>query len=226
MKKLKGLLFEYEDGSTKSVSANNLAASVHFALAAAGFCSPPEQISAAGYYLVLEWKDGWKEVVGINQGAASLIRYYVNRRIEDQGRIALDVGEDYPQLRIIERRPMEISRLLIVGDAGVKSYELQSVIESYEGIFEDGGKKEYKKFDIANSYFQNEFSEGPENLASIKNDVANELKKKGLSAQDLLCLPPEQRIREYQQIGKAMGIMAVERQNDVYGFLETLLRKL
>jgi hypothetical protein len=226
MKKLKSLLFEYEDGSTKSVHANNLDASVHSKLAASGFCSPPEQISAAKHYLILEWKDGWREVVAISADDASLIRYYVIRRIEDRGRLALDVGEAYPQLRIIERLPMEMSRLLIVSDTSVKSYRLQSTIESYEGIFEDGGKKEYKKFDRANPCFQNEFSEGPENIAEIKNAVAGAAKKKGLSAEDLLLLDPEQRVRKYQEIAKTLSLTGVERESDVYGLIEIMLRKL
>jgi hypothetical protein len=226
MKKLKSLLLEYEDGSTKHVDANDLDSNVHSSLATSGLCSPPAQISAARHFLILEWKDGWKEVVAIHNDVASLIRYYVIRRIEERGRLAIDVGGVYPQLRIIERLPMDISRLLIISDSGVKSYGLQSIIESYEGIFEDGGKKEYKKFDRENPSFQNEFNEGPETIAEIKNSVAAAIGKKGVSAPDLLRLDPEERVREYQEIAKIVGITGMERQSDVCGLIEIMLRKL
>lgn len=226
MKGLKRLILEYEDGSTKSISWNNIDVRVQSTLADAGLCTPSPEISSAKNYLILQWKDGWKEVVAINSDIASVIRYYVIRRIEDRGRLALDVGAEYPELLVIERLPDEVSRLLIVGDSGVKACGLESVLEGYEGIFEAGGKREYKKYDKANPHFEKEFSEAPENIADIKNALAAALNNKGLRADELLHLDQGRRIQEYKDIARMAGIRGAKRQSDVYGFIEVILRNL
>jgi hypothetical protein len=164
--------------------------------------------------------------MAINSDVADLLRYYVIRRIEDRGRLVLDLGTDYPELKVIERTPMEISRLLIVGDDSVKSYNLELEVEGYEGTFEAGGKKEFTRYDRDNPYFQGEYSEVSENISEIESAVLAVLKDKKLAPADLLSMEQDRRIQEYVDIALIAGIKGVQRQSDVYGFIELILKKL
>ncbi len=226
MRKLKRLIIEYEDGTGKRLESGEIGTVLQASLADAGLCSPPPEISQAKYYLMLQWKDGWREVVSVDGDAANLLRYYVIRRIEDRGRLVLDLGIDYPELQMIERTPMDISRLLIVGDGSVKSYNLELEVEGYEGTFEAGGKKEFTKYDRDNPYFNGEFSEAPDITDEIENAVAAVLKDKGLAPADLLSMEQDRRIQEYADIARITGIRGAHRQSDVYGFIELILKKL
>jgi hypothetical protein len=226
MKKLKNISLQYEDGTSQNIGFNNLDVGTQMALVRAGLCDPPPEISSAKHYLILQWKDGWKEVLAINSDTADLIRYYVIRRIEDRGRIALDVGSQYPELTILERRPADLSRMLIVGDGSVKSYELQAELESYEGIFEAGGKREYKKYDKSNPYFKHSFSEGHEGISGIENSITEILKKKNLDSSALLSMDQVHRMLEYKEIAGLAGLKGSQKQSDVYGFIELILKGL
>jgi hypothetical protein len=226
MKKLKCLLLEYEDGTQTRMGMDNIDAGLQLALAKSGLCCSPPEISSAKHFLILQWRDGWQEVVSINSDVASLLRYYVIRRIEDRGRLALDVGTEYPQLLIIERIPREIDRILLVSDSGVKSYGLHIELEGYEGTFEAGGKREYLKYDSSNPRFQSEFSETPESITHIESAVAGMLSEKGLRPDELLSLEEGQRLQEYKDIARVVGIRGAERQSDVYGLIELILRNL
>ena len=226
MKKLKRLIIEYEDGTGKRLEPGEIGAAVQSSLADAGLCTQLPEISQAKHYLVMQWKDGWQEVMSINGNVADLLRYYVISRIEDRGRLVLDLGADYPELQVIERTPMEIRRLLIVGSGSVKSYNLELEVEGYEGTFEAGGKKEFTRYDRDNPYFQSEFSEAPDITGEIENTVAAVLKDKGLNPADLLATEQDRRIQEYADIARTAGIRGAQRQSDVYGFLELVLKKL
>jgi hypothetical protein len=226
MKKLKGLELEYEDGTRQRINPDDLDINLQYRLTELGLCSAPPEISRSKHYLIMEWRNGWRETVAVNHDAASLIRYFVIHRLEDRGRLSLDVGDENPELMIIERLPSQLSRLLIVGDGGVKAYELGSELEVYEGIFEAGGKKEYWKYDRENPHFQKAYSESPEGIKDIENAVAGALKEKGLSPAGLLAAAPDKRREAYRDIAVEAGIRGMKRQSDVYGLVEMLLRRL
>ncbi len=226
MKKLKSLRLVYEDGTEKVLDASELEASLQSALAGSGLSEAPPEISPAGNYLVMEWKDGWQEVMAVNSDIAELLRYYVIRRIENKGRLVLDTGADYPELTIVERTPMDISRILLVGESGVRSYSLEHEIEGYEGTFEAGGKKEFTKYDRENPDFNNNLSISPESIKGIMKSISNILADKKLSPDKLLAMEKDRRIREYAGIAKTAGIRGVKKQSDVYGFVELVLKKM
>ena len=174
----------------------------------------------------MEWKDGWQEVMAVNSDISELLRYYVIRRIEDKGRLVLDTGADYPELTIVERTPMDISRILLVDDNGVKSCSLEQEVEGYEGTFEAGGKKEFTKYDRENPHFKNELSTAPESIDGIRKAIGAVLADRNLSPEGLLAMEKDRRIREYSEIAAAAGIRGAKRQSDVYGFIELVLKKL
>jgi len=226
MKELNGLELEYKDGSRVKIGAEGLDGRLHYRLAELGLCAAPAEITAAPHFLVLEWQNGWRETMPVHHETASLIRYFVINRIEDRGRFSLDVGGENPELTVIERQPGQLSRILIVGENDTKAYEMGSELEVYEGIFDAGGKKEYWKYDRENPHFEAAYSESPESLKEIRGAVAGALKEKGLDAAALLEAPPEERIEAYRDIAAAAGIRGMKTQSDVYGLIETIVKRL
>jgi hypothetical protein len=225
MSQPKRLVVAYEDGSTKEADFSGLDGQLRLKLAQLGLCPPPDEVGTAKHYLLMRWQDGWHEVIGIDADAAELLRYYVIQRIEDRGRLSLDVGADYPELIIVERTPRELIAATIVGGDGVKSYALGSEAERWEGIFEAGGKKEFVKYDKTSDAYPHERVEGPEALAEIGDALLDELEKKGLTPKALLSMEEPLRIAEYKALAGSVGIRGARKQQDVYGFIEMLLRR-
>src|SRR5665647_1395196 len=108
MSQPKRLLVAYEDGSTKEADFAEIDGQLRLKLAQLGLCPPPDRVGASKHYLLIRWRDGWQEVFGIETESAELLRYYVIQRIEDRGRLSIDVGADYPELLIVERTPRDV----------------------------------------------------------------------------------------------------------------------
>lgn len=108
------VVVHYEDGLEQEISVSSLSDKTLSELAAVGV----EQIEfkdSARRYLLLEWNDGWKEVVKVPGDVTELIRYYVIRRPEDTGRLIVDRKEsEYPELVEIMRKPKELKRVTVV----------------------------------------------------------------------------------------------------------------
>lgn len=224
--KLKNISLNYEDGTTKTFNTGELSNQLRTALTEAGFYKPTSEISKAKNYIVMQWGDGWKEVMAVNSDFVDLIRYYVIRRIEDRGRIALDTRTGYPELIVIERQPKEMCRMMIINGKKVKSYGLETEIERYEGIFEDGGKKEYKKFERGEPFFTNQIDESGDNLDDIKNAVSETLKKLNILPDELINMDTDLRMVKYKDIARVANIYGFKSEGDVYGFIELILKNL
>jgi hypothetical protein len=222
---LRRVVVEYEDGSTKAMDFNKLSRTSQLEISRAVDCSPSLDMYSAKY-LLLGWRDGWHEVIATNGDSIELLRYHVIRRIEDQGRLALEVGTSYPQLFIIDRMPRDLNSLLILDSNSAKYYELDSEVETWEGIFEAGGKKEYVKYDKTDPRYLQEYRESEEILSKLMNSVKLGLEKEKLSTEDLLAKDKSIRTKEYEKIAQEMGIRGKERQQDVYGFIELLVTRL
>jgi len=66
-------------------------------------------------HVLLEWKDGWKEVIMVPGDVVDLLRYYVITRPEDVGRLVIERNDpDYPELIVISRKPKEITRVSLI----------------------------------------------------------------------------------------------------------------
>ena len=223
MKNIRRISIEYEDGGRKELEADEIDENVLSALGNTGLSSPP-LIPEAESYLVLEWKDVWREVVSIKSNAAELLRYYVISRIEDRGRLVLDIGGDYPELEIIERLPAELARLLLVDEKGSRAYLLDREIEGYEGTFEAGGKKEFTRYDRDNPEFQRQVQELPEIIGDIEKSVARALREKDLSPEALLAMDEEQQAAECLDIASRAGIHGMKSRADVRGFTRKIIK--
>lgn len=222
----KRLIVEYEDGSTKAIDFNNIDTETLAKLARAGICPVPGKTGMERTYLLMQWADNNREVLGISGKTVDLLRYYVIKRIEEQGRLAINIGADYPELFILTRMPMQLRSLLLIGNEGDKKYNLESEVERWEGIFEEGGKKEYIKYDSTDQKYPHGSGDASGVLSEIMNSVKNALNEKGSSPQKVLDFDRTQAVEEYNEIARAIGIRAYQNQADVCGFIDFIVRKL
>jgi hypothetical protein len=225
MNQPKRLVVVYDDGSTKEADVGKLDPQLRLRLAQFGLLPPLEHVGVSKHYLVVRWRDGWQEVFGVDADSAELLRYYVIERIEDRGRLSLEVGSEYPELLIIERTPREVAEAIIVGDGGVRSYALESQVERWEGIYEDGGKKEFVKYDKTNDVYPHHSSSDSDALARLVDNLRTKLTEKGLTPQGLLSMGEPARIAGYRELAVALGLRGGRKQEDVYGLIEMLLRR-
>jgi hypothetical protein len=222
MKKPKQLTIEYEDGSAKTIPFSQLDRSTWRQLSQRGLCTSPSEAEPLKSYLLLRWKNGWQEVVGVDQDSVDLLRYYILERVEETGRVVLAAGSDYPLLLTVKRLPKELESLAIVGSEPAKVYEVEPKKKK-----EEGDKIEHVEFDRAERHFQPlPERTGQDPVQEIPRLLATEIAKKNLSPQKLLNLEPGQKVAEYKELAKAMGIRAMEKQEDLYGFLQLMVGKI
>jgi hypothetical protein len=211
------LIIEYEDGSKKVTEFCQLDNETWLELSKSGLCPPPPK-KTLDHYVLMRWKDGWQEVVEIPKETAELLRYYTLERKEEVGRMAFDVAEDYPLLFLVERLPRQIETLLLVGRKEIKGYTLEE-----KRTVKEGGKVEHILYD-RKVLSPCERAEGW--VAEIKEQLEAEMKKKGLTAEHLISLDDHQKLQAYFDIAKALGIRGMEKQEDVYGFIQLMAEKL
>ena len=226
MSEPKKLLVEYDDGSTREVDYEKVDGETRFHLAKLGLSPAGDRVGAAKSYLLLRWKDGWQEVLGVDGSSVDLLRYYVIERIEDRGRLALETGGEYPELVVIKRTPRDVTAAIIVGEDGVKSFALDRSVERWEGIFEAGGKREHVKFDKTGDKYPHEVDTAEESLAPMLDALKGQLDKAGLVPAGLLAMDESERVAAYKVLASGAGIRGFARQEDVYGFVEAMITRL
>jgi hypothetical protein len=218
------LRVEYEDGSTKEIDFSKIDKPTIASLSKLGLCQVPAEVASARHYLLLRWKDGWQEVIGVDSDTVELLRYYVITRVEDRARLALEVGESWPELYIIKRTPRDVTSILIVGSDGARLYSLDAELERWEGTFEAGGKKEYVKFDKTNPRAPQELRDASDELSRLVESAKKELAERGLHPGELLAMDLDGRLEMYRELAKTLGLKAMQRQEDVHGLVEFLVR--
>lgn len=215
----------YDDGTTRTIDFSELNSKLQSELAKLGICPPPSRVGKSKHYALLEW-DGWREVVGIDHETVDLLRYYVIRRIEDRGRLSFEVGSEDPELSIVKRVPRELRAVILMGTKGTRVYDLTAEAESWEGIFEAGGKIEYLKYDKHDPRYHKVSREMGEGVKKIEESLIAELAKRSLDPQALVSLDEAVKIEIYREIARAMGIQGMKKQEDVYGFIDFLINYL
>jgi hypothetical protein len=142
--------------------------------------------------------------------------------MEETGRAVLERGVDYPLLLTVKRLPKELESLTIVDGNAAKVYHVEP-----KGKKEEGDKIEHVEYDRAERHFQPHAQEiGEEGIQAMTRPLATEMTRKDLDPKKLLDLEPGQRVAKYKELAKAMGIRAMEKQEDLYGFLQLMVGKL
>jgi hypothetical protein len=113
--KPKKVKVEYEDGSCLECEFSKLSQAGQKELADLGLVlSPGGETAGKEKYVLLEWKDGWKEVFAVPPDVSDVRKYYVIRRMEEVGRLFLDRGEGYPELIEVLRKPQDVERMTLL----------------------------------------------------------------------------------------------------------------
>jgi hypothetical protein len=218
----KRVIVEYDDGTRKEAAFSDLSQQGRLELAKLGVCPVPPAVAETKQYLLLRWKDGWNEVIGMEKPGAELLRYYSIERVEHLGRLSVDVQDDYPMLYLINRLPTKLERILLLGEAGAKMYVLDEKV-----AVKEGGKTEHIMYDKKRPAFSAEPTEKADAwMTELTEALREELRSKGLSAMEFLLVEDSKRLDLYRELAQALGLRATYRQADVYGFIHGLVKNI
>jgi len=106
---------EYDDGSVKECGAEDLSEEGKEALAQLGLV--PFSLKDVGEktkYVLVEWKNGWREVFSVPSDVTEIRNYVVIRRAEEIGRLFVDKQKGYPELIEIIRNPKDVERITLL----------------------------------------------------------------------------------------------------------------
>jgi hypothetical protein len=198
------LVVEFEDGTQRAVPFEALPSNLKSEILRQPFAAMPSPDPEKEQYLLLEWDDGWKEVIELDSACTDINRYYVIRRPEEVGRLSLNKKESYPDLIEIIRKPRNLRRITFLD-----TFELAP-----SNSIRDGKKVDHlyalcKKSEVLSEWIQN---------------TKNVLREEGIRIQELASLAPSELQDAYERIRRKMGLHAGQRQQDVYDFLTYLAR--
>ncbi len=217
----KNVVVEYEDSTRREIMFSKLGRQAQLELASLGLCEAPGAEKPKAY-LLLQWKDGWKEVVAVDERATELLRYYTIERVEEIGRVSLERASSAPELLLIKRLPGNIESILLVGSEELKAYGLQEKV-----TVKEGGKVEHVFYDKKRPDFcQRSADTASAWYAGILDSIEKELQRKGLTATSVLVKGEDERHAFYRELADLLGLKGTERQQDVHGFLQGALQKL
>ena len=217
----KKLIVEYEDGTRREAVFGGLSRVGQAELSALGLC---EAVSpdAGKKYLLLEWKDGWKEIAAVGGRALEILRYYTIERTEEIGRLSMETADGNPELLFIKRLPGRLESILFIDGDGPQAYALEE-----KAMVKEGGKTERYFYDKKRPEFKmKEPTAASSRYAALLDSLKGAVEKKGASVSGLLTMSERDRIPIYKEFARALGLRAAERQQDVYDFLTVALEKL
>jgi len=199
-----------EDGSRVEADFDALPLPLQKDLLRQPFASLPSPRPEEEKYLLLEWEDGWKEVMEVDPACSGVNRYYVITRPEDMGRLSLTKEEGYPDLIEIIRKPLELRSVTFVDR------------------FQFALKRSDREGDKTDHFF--EMSRKGEAFASeigtFRKILADEkIDPKELQSPDPALGPAHQR-ELVERIRRRMGLRPAFRQQDVFDFIAFLARVL
>ena len=217
----KKIIVEYEDGARREAAFDGLSSTGRTELSALGLCEAAAP-DIGTHYLLLEWKDGWKEVKAVGGHVLELLRYYTIERMEEIGRLSMVVADGNPELLVIKRLPGRLERIIFVGANGPQAYALEE-----KATVKEGGKTEHIFYDKTRPNFKMEEPVAASALyAAFLDALRGALEKKGISVSGLLAMSERDRLPVYKELARTLGRWGTDRQQDVYGFLTVALKKL
>jgi len=200
------IIVEFNDGSRAAASFESLPTSLQFEILRQPFASKPNPDPEKERFVLLEWNDGWKEVIQVDAACTEINRYYVISRVEDIGRLSLNMENGYPELIEVVRKPLNLKEITFM-DAFELTLE-RSVRE---------GRKTDHFFSLTKK------GEGfSETIATFKKVV----KEEDIDLKDLRSQEPAALSEQYEKIRRKMDIKAGLRQQDVLDFIAYLVKNV
>jgi hypothetical protein len=198
----KTISLEFNDGTNASVPFDSLPDTLQDEILCQPFASRPISNPKDVKFALLEWDDGWKEVIEVDPTCRDINRYYVISRSEDRGRLSLNKKDGYPELIEINRKPKNIERITFVD-----TFRLRLNRSTREG----------KKID----HFYT-LSKETDTVSKMLKAFKTTLQEDGIDREQLLSTDPALQKEQLENIRKKMGIMAGRRQQDVFDFIRYL----
>lgn len=198
------IVVEYDDGTRSAVPFETLPLHLQLEIIRQPFAGKPSPDPEKERYLLLEWDDGWKEVIEVDAGCTELNRYYVISRPEEVGRLSIHKEESYPELIEIIRKPKNLRRITLLD-----TFDLAPTDSIREG----------KKVDHLYA-----FSKRDETLSEWIRITKEALSEESVEIGELLSGTPSETRGIYERLRRRMNIHAGQRQQDVYDFLAYLVR--
>ncbi|MBN1101816.1 MAG: hypothetical protein JXL84_00230 [Deltaproteobacteria bacterium] len=198
------IVLEYDDGTRSAVSFETLPLPLQIEIMRQPFAGRPSPDPQKERYLLLEWDDGWKEVIEVDAGCTELNRYYVISRPEDVGRLSLHKEAGYPELIEVMRKPKNLRRITLLD-----TFDLTPTDSIREG----------KKVDHLYA-----LSKVEKTLPEWVQMTKEALREENLEVRKLLSGTPSETNGIYERLRRRMNLHAGQRQQDVYDFLACLVR--
>jgi len=198
----KKVTIEFESGVRTESSFDALPGPLQAELLRQPFASLPSSDPTQDKFVLLEWDDGYKEVIQVDPACTAINRYTVITRPEDVGRLSLNMDGAFPELIEIGRRPL-----------GLKKITFGDTVQ----VALDKSEREGKKFDHFFKLTKGGDARAEQVEALKKAAAAESIDLKQLKAQD-----PAQARPQYEKLRRRMGLKG-ERQQDVLDFVASLI---
>jgi hypothetical protein len=198
------IIVEFDNKSKTEVPFENLPVSVQLELLRQPFASRPNPEPEKGRFVLLEWDDGWKEVIQVDDSCTDINRYYVISRVEHAGRLSLNSQNGYPELIEIVRKPFSLKKITFMD-----SFRLTMERSSREG------QKTEHLFKLTKEEKAD---------SEIVDILRKALQEEGINLQVLRSLEPAVIQEKYEKIRQKMDIKALWRQQDVLDFIAYLVK--
>jgi hypothetical protein len=198
------ILVEFEDGSTCEALFESLPETLQLDLMRQPFASKPSPEPEKEKFLILEWDDGWKEVIRVDNTCTEINRYCVISRVEHVGRLSIHKQNDYPELIEIIRKPLNLNRI------------------TFADTFEVNLQKSDREGEKTDHFFALTKDEKarPNMMDTFKATVEQE----GVDLRAMKAMLPDRPPEPYEKIWKALGIKAGVRQQDLEDFIAFLVK--
>lgn len=199
----RALTLEYPDGSRVELPFADLPLSLQAEVLKQPAAGLPSPDPGSEKYVVVEWEDGWREVVQVDPTCTGLKRYYVISRVEEVGRLSLETEDGYPELVQIDRRPLGVRRITFGQPVAVTPLS---------------SEREGKKTD---HWFSLEPALGTE--GDLRTGVVAAAEAEGVSLADLRTAGATDELRtRARAVAARVGLVAGSRQQDLYDFLASV----
>jgi hypothetical protein len=198
------IIVEFDNKSKIEVPFEGLPLSVQSELLRQPFASRPNPEPEQGRFVLLEWDDGWKEVIQVDPSCTDINRYYVISRVEHVGRLSLNSQKGYPELIEIVRKPFSLKKITFMD-----SFRLTMERSSREG------QKTEHLFKLTKE------GEADSEIVAFLKKAAEE---EGIDLRMLRSRDPGVAQEEYEKIRQRMDIKALWRQQDVLDFIAYLVK--
>ena len=201
--KPKKLIVEFEDGSRAEALGEAVPSTLWADVLRQPFASRPSPAPEKDKFVLVEWEDGWKEVVAVPSDCEEINRYRVIVRPEEVGRLSLKRANGYPELVEINRRPAQVQRITFTD-----TFALEQTNTLREG------KKKELHFAL---------KKDRDSLSRLKADLEGALSQEGVGAEVLDESNREQWKDNGAAICQLVGVKAAQRQQDLLDFLGSLV---